>query len=361
MTFSTEPRRKTEIRKANGFALRLTMVNRRFVKKTAQHFLLIVAIVGVLGWLSYVNNLFRFSTSCNCTSDLDRQRELFTTKPQKHQAITFTEENTNETLLSTRQAELQYKTNLLTTEVCVQHYFLLILVSSAPPNVERRRDIRQTWAVDTALKPRWKTAFLVAQSRVQEQSDLLLEEENAFKDLIRADYYDHYWNQTLKIQMGFEWAARYCNFSFLLKMDDDAFVDTKALISVLNEPYTPRERLYLGRVYRNDVVHRVGKWKVSFEEYNHTHFPDFCPGFGFVLSSDVVHLFVDLFNIVPKFRLDDVYVGILADKVGVKAIHNEAFEVFPPPKTKCARRSSLVRHDVFGDCLFQAFRQTYYT
>ena len=185
------------------------MVNRRFVKKTAQHFLLIVAIVGVLGWLSYVNDLFPLSTSCNCTSGLDRQRELFTTEPQQHQALTFTEGNANETLLSTREAELQHKTNLLTTEVCVQHYFLLILVCSAPPNVERRRDIRQTWAVDNALKPRWKTAFLVAQSRVQEQSDLLLEEENAFEDLIRADYYDHYWNQTLKIQMGFEWAARY--------------------------------------------------------------------------------------------------------------------------------------------------------
>ena len=51
------------------------------------------------------------------------------------------------------------------------------------------------------------------------------------------------------IKMGFEWAARYCKFSYVLKMDDDTFVDTKALISVLNEPKTPRKKLYMGKLW----------------------------------------------------------------------------------------------------------------
>ena len=41
--------------------------------------------------------------------------------------------------------------------------------------------------------------------------------------MIRADYYEHYWNQSLKIQIAFEWAARYCNISYFLKADDDGW------------------------------------------------------------------------------------------------------------------------------------------
>ena len=90
---------------------------------------------------------------------------------------------------------------------------------------------------------------------MQDETESLLKEEAAFGDLFQADYYDDYWNQTLKIQMGFEWADRYCSgFSFLLKMNDDAFVNTKALISHLNLPSTPRERLYMGMVWRTPMV-----------------------------------------------------------------------------------------------------------
>jgi len=93
------------------------------------------------------------------------------TKPFVHNA---TKEHANATsLLSSITAPLQHKTTLIPTKTCVQGYFLLILVSSAPPNIKRRTDIRQTWGVDSALKPRWKTFFLVAQSRVQKVSESL--------------------------------------------------------------------------------------------------------------------------------------------------------------------------------------------
>ena len=69
----------------------------------------------------------------------------------------------------------QHRTTLITTRTCEHHHFLLILVSSAPANVERRDYIRSTWAVDknNTLKPRWKTVFLVAQTQIQNESKLL--------------------------------------------------------------------------------------------------------------------------------------------------------------------------------------------
>ena len=52
----------------------------------------------------------------------------------------------------------------------------------------------------------------------------------------------------------------------------------------------------------------------------------FLPGFGYILSYDVVVLFVRGFSMVPFFRLDDVYVGVLASKTGIKIIHSDGFE-----------------------------------
>ena len=68
---------------------------------------------------------------------------------------------------------LHHKTTLITKTVCTRHYPLLILVSSAPANFERRYLIRQTWAVDNSNVPQWKTYFLLCQTRNQTHSDLL--------------------------------------------------------------------------------------------------------------------------------------------------------------------------------------------
>lgn len=97
-------------------------------------------------------------------------------------------------LLSTQQSNeklLQHRTTLITTTSCGRPYFLLVLVSSAPFNVPRRRDIRLTWGIDIVLNPRRKTFFLVAQTRNQTESDALLKEDERSRDLIRADYYQH--------------------------------------------------------------------------------------------------------------------------------------------------------------------------
>ena len=82
------------------------------------------------------------------------------------------------------------------------------------------------------------------------------------------------------------------------------------------------------------------------------------PGFGIVLSRDVVDTFVGLFNVLPRFRLDGVYIGMLANKIGVKPINNPNFELWPDNKNRCRFiNSTLVRHTVTGDCLFKVYNE----
>ena len=255
------------------------------------------------------------------------------------------------------KASPQHKTSLITRTTCVEKYFLLILVSSAPANFERRNLIRQTWGTDSNLTaPQWKTYFLVGQTTNQTQSDLLQTESNIHGDMIRADYPEHYWNQSLKIQMAIEWAARYCNFSFLLKADDDVLVKTKDLIKLLQRNSTPKRGLYMGKLHPTDKVPRTGKWSVPYEEYSGTHYPDFCTGAGFVMSYDVVECLVPLFDVIKPYRMDDVYVGMLANKSGVRAVDHSGFYVHWDLRFCNFLPHVLLQHRATGQCLIKLLR-----
>ena len=151
------------------------------------------------------------------------------------------------------------------------------------------------------------------------------------------------------------------SFKFVanLKADDDVFINMPAVLNLLNKSSTPKEKLYMGFVYKNPVVQRKGKWLVTREEYNETHFPNFCAGPGFILSRDVVRLFVDIFDTIPKFKIDDVYVGMLAKKAGVTGMHNSGFQT-PPylSKTCVLLHNTLVRHGAMGECLLKLYRKS---
>ena len=252
----------------------------------------------------------------------------------------------------------QHKTALITKTACAQQYFLLILVSSAPENFDRRDLIRQTWGAYDTFSSNWKTFFLLGKTRNQAQSDLIKTESNKYGDVIHGNYYEHYWNQSLKVQMAFEWAARYCSFSFLLKADDDVFVNTRRLIDVLRLKSTPKKGLYMGKVNHNPIAQRgKGKWRVSYIEYSGKHYPDFCSGGGFVMSYDVIECLVPLFDVIEPYRIDDVYIGMLANKTGVTPVDHGGFVMPYRDYDDCnVVPNTLVQHQALGDCLMTLFR-----
>ena len=251
----------------------------------------------------------------------------------------------------------QHKTTLITKNACEREYFLLILVSTAPANLERRNLIRQTWGTDSnSTAPQWKTYFLIAQTANQTHSDLVEKETTNYSDIIRGYYYENYWNQSLKIQMAFEWAARYCEFSFLLKADDDVLVHTDDLIGVLQSGSPPKQGIFMGRLHHKPEVLRRGKWNVTYEEYSHSHYPDFCSGAGFVMSYDVVECLVPLFDVIKPYRMDDVYVGMLAKESGVIAVDHSGFYVHWNVEFCNFLPHVLVQHRATGQCLIKLFR-----
>ena len=252
--------------------------------------------------------------------------------------------------------EVLHKTYLISRTRCPREYFLLIMVMSSPYNFKKRSAIRITWAGGQSDE-RWKTVFLVGQGGGDTaQNQRLAAEEKMHGDLIRGAQKEHYRNLTLKTQMGLEWASKYCNFQFLVKVDDDVFVDPHTMITHLKKPDTPKTNLYTGRCIHGGSPHRGGKYAVSWEEYNKTRYPSFCAGPAYVLSGDLVPRLVDLFNVKNPLPLEDVYIGTLIEKIGgVKAVWHPRFRLLE--YGPCIYRSdTLAYHMVKNEgCMVQLF------
>ena len=231
--------------------------------------------------------------------------------------------------VSTKQEIHPHRTYLISQTRCTQKVFLLIMVFTAPANFDRRKVIRKTWATDPSMKIRWKTVFLLGHAVGDSITNKYLEDEGKIhRDLIRGAQKEHYRNLTLKTQMGLEWASKYCNFEFLLKADDDVFVNPYNLLDYLGKPDTPKTKLYTGRCWRaGSRPRRGGRYGVTTEEYNKTTYPAFCNGPAYLLSSDLVQKLVEMFDFNKKpFKLEDVYIGMLVEKMGdVKAVKHPWF------------------------------------
>ena len=232
------------------------------------------------------------------------------------------------TPVSTKGETHTHRTYLISQTRCTQKVFLLIMVFTAPANYDRRRVIRKTWATDPSMQIRWKTVFLIGQAVGDSiQNQYLDAEGEIHRDLIRGAQNEGYNNLTLKTQMGLEWAAKYCDFDVLLKADDDVFVNPYKLLDYLEKPDTPKTKLYTGSCWHGKTPWREEKYGVSYEEYNKTTYPDFCAGPAYLLSSDLVHKLVDMFAVNKRpFKLEDVYIGMLVEKMGgVKALFHPSF------------------------------------
>ena len=112
----------------------------------------------------------------------------------------------------------------------------------------------------------------------------------------------------------------------------------------------------MGKLHPTDKVPQTGKWSVPYEEYSGTHYPDFCTGAGFVMSYDVVECLVPLFDVIKPYRMDDVYVGMLGNRTGVKAVDHTGFYVHWDITVCNFLPHVLVQHRATGQCLIKLLR-----
>ncbi|MEE6528593.1 hypothetical protein FKM82_031102, partial [Ascaphus truei] len=188
---------------------------------------------------------------------------------------------------------------------------------------DRRDAIRQTWG---AAAPGHLTLFTLGVPVSEGEQGPLAQEAELHGDIIQAAFADTYRNLTLKTLASLSWATRACpGARFLLKTDDDVFVNVPALARDLPRRGDGAGPLYLGRVNWGVNPDRDPRSRhyVTREAYAGGRFPPYCSGSGYVLSRGASRLLLREVGGTadPRLPLEDVYVGILAQRAGVAPRH----------------------------------------
>lgn len=157
---------------------------------------------------------------------------------------------------------------------------LLVLIISAVKNQDRRDAIRETWA---QAKGDVDVRF------VSSQDQFLNAEKLVHNDILEVDVTDEYRLLSRKLLKAFV-SVHNLNFEYLLKCDDDTFVDIPKIINELK--HAPSNKFYWGYFDGNAHIKRAGKWKETGWILCDKYLP-YALGGGYVLSKDLVMYIVN--------------------------------------------------------------------
>lgn len=241
--------------------------------------------------------------------------------------------------------------NIPNAEICPdlgKDMKLLVLITSSLDHGEMRMAIRQTWGHFGQRKD-IGVAFVLGSSLSNEMNEAIATEMNMYGDIIQAKFIDVYDNLTLKTVSMFEWVDNYCSLvPFLLKTDDDMFINIPKLLSV-TEKYKGAERTVFGRLAKKwkPIRKSSSKYYVSINLYPKTFFPDFTTGPAYLVSNDAIHdLYTNALN-ATYLKLEDVFMtGVVAQSIGIKRVHINEFYNKRIPYNVCNVRKAVSIHMV---------------
>ena len=212
--------------------------------------------------------------------------------------------------------------------------FLLVLITSGVGKLysERRNSVRNTWG-DKSIKSgqrNWERVFVIGKALSAEHSEEIRQEAAFFEDILVLDMTDSYKNLVIKILSELLWSLIHVNPRFILKADDDVYVHVPGLLSWLdnyaNNNYAG-DKLYGGFVIGDGEVRRGEKRKnrVARDCLAKDFYPPYCTGAFYVLSTDILPSLFKAVEIRPAFPVEDAYMGILAQEIGLQPVDIPGF------------------------------------
>ena len=202
---------------------------------------------------------------------------------------------------------------------------LIVLVSSHALHPGRREVIRKYWGNHShwTTSYQWKVIFVTGFFS-NDYKNQLYAEGNTFKDILVESIEENFYTLSFKVMLGLKWIEENLKYDFVLKCDDDVFVNIDQLMRLIS---TTRAQ-YFGQKLERAVVRREGRYGVSKEEHPHSLYDPYCSGGGFVLSYITVSKMIPFFNWVNPLKIDDAYIGNIVTRTGIKAVNYRGFSMY---------------------------------
>lgn len=242
---------------------------------------------------------------------------------------------------------------------------LLLAIKSQVPNFKNRQAIRMTWGHSGLMRGQVGKGGLVRRvfllGKIDEGlSESIKRESEMYDDILMWDFMDTFFNLTLKDILFWDWFSKHCqNARFVFKGDDDVFVRTPALLDYLENQETlhlerhgrakKMEDFVVGDIITSALPLRMADNKYFIpESFYKGMYPTYPGGGGVVYSGALVPRLLQMSKRVHLFPIDDVYLGMCLQRLGVIPIDHPAFLTFDfnpkEAKNPCAHHTILLVH-----------------
>lgn len=218
-------------------------------------------------------------------------------------------------------------------DLCGTPTDLLIVVNSLPQNIKERLAIRYSWAEENGRKKKpslskettrsqnSKVLFAIGTQSVDSQAAIVLKTEyDEYEDMILLDnIVDNYQNLALKTMRTLEWVYQNCESYFVLKTDDDCFVNKNNLLEFLQRQGV-EDDLYAGRVQWSMPAIREHESKFYVPESAHPGFflHPYASGGGYVISWNLLEGMINKSRKLTTIPIEDANVGNVLHSMNVK-------------------------------------------
>ena len=201
-----------------------------------------------------------------------------------------------------------------------------------------------------------KRLFLLADSGNKHYEPLVEQEYNEYHDILQGDFLDSFRNLTLKDIMFLNWQQVYCpQVQFIFKGDDDVFVNVFNILRYIeSQPKEVQTQMFTGSVLYPSprITDPRSKYYVSSNLWSEKYYPPYVSGGGFIMSSYVAAQIFEVMKLLPIIPIDDAFVGICLDKIGIRPINHKGFKSWGlrrGSKDICVFRDVMTLHKLEPD------------
>ncbi|XP_061578711.1 UDP-GlcNAc:betaGal beta-1,3-N-acetylglucosaminyltransferase 9 [Cololabis saira] len=234
--------------------------------------------------------------------------------------------------------------------------YMLIAVKSTAADFDKRQVVRRTWGKEGNVQHgvSIRTVFLLGVPRNRTAlplwDRLLAYESRSFRDILLWDFEDTFFNLTLKETHFLEWVNTSCpHVKFIFKGDADVYVNVENILEMLQDQ-APEEDLFIGDiiVHAKPIRRRSSKYYVPEFVYGVGLYPNYAGGGGFVMSGHTARKLGSACQQVELYPIDDVFLGMCLQLIGVKPSRHQGFRTFGIP-----RPSSAPHLQTFDPCFYR--------
>ena len=220
-----------------------------------------------------------------------------------------------------------------------QSLVCFVVILSASGRDHQRDGLRKTWL--RHRRTDWDYKFFMGG-----RGDRIL-----LPDVVRLpDVADDYEHLSHKVLGALKWVAASVQTQFVLKVDEDTWVDMRSVTNWLHA--SGSDWFYGGALQTQLSVMRSGKWGVPTTVFSSANFPPYALGGGYVLSLQAAAAVVQVLEAkqVPLLpNVEDSSIGLAARFLGLAVTPIEGFAERPflahsQPTSGCCSAGTMLYH-----------------